>query len=76
MWVRQSLTHLSKHWPAEIAPQVPVVAYFPPGIGEQNTAHAMGIVPLHVLMHLLEEAGYTPDPAIQISIRTEREVAL
>jgi hypothetical protein len=39
---------------------VPVVAYFPPGIGEQNTAHALAIMPVHVLMQLLTEAGYTP----------------
>lgn len=37
---------------------VPIVVYFPPGIGERNTANTPAIVPLHVLMRLLTEAGY------------------
>lgn len=39
---------------------VPVVVYFPRGIGEANTANALTIMPMHVLMHLLEAANYTP----------------
>jgi hypothetical protein len=42
---------------------VPVVAYFPPGIGEKNTACALAILPMHVLMHLLTEAGYAREPS-------------
>lgn len=37
---------------------VPVVVYFPPGIGEANTGNALAIVPLHVQVQLLREAGY------------------
>ena len=39
---------------------LPVVVYYPPGIGEMNTGNALAIVPLHVLMRVLEEAQYTP----------------
>ena len=37
-----------------------MVVYFPAGIGAANTANTLAIVPLHVLMHLLEDAGYAP----------------
>jgi hypothetical protein len=40
--------------------EVPIVVYFPPGIGAQRTGDAMAIVPLRVMMHVLTEAGYTP----------------
>jgi hypothetical protein len=60
MWVEQSRRHMIA--PPEFLPHlVPVVVYFPPGIGERNTAHALAIMPMHVLMHLLTDAGYTPD---------------
>lgn len=65
-WVEQSIRHaLARHWLNEetgrsMPPPVPVVVYFPPGIGAQNTGNALAIVPLHVLMRLLEEAEYTP----------------
>ena len=39
-------------------PDLPVVVYFPPGIGEANTGNALAIVPLHVQVQLLKEAGY------------------
>jgi hypothetical protein len=55
-WVEQSKGHM-------VAPgDVPVVVYFPPGIGEKGTGHALGIMPMHVLMRVLNEAGYAPDP--------------
>jgi hypothetical protein len=62
-WVRQSIGHLSKHWEINLAggaPQIPVVVYFPPGIGADRVDHAMAIMPMHVLMQLLEQAGYAP----------------
>jgi hypothetical protein len=46
--------------PCEHHLDLPVVVYFPPGLGEANTANAMAIVPLHVMMRVLTEAGYTP----------------
>lgn len=53
-WVKQSIGH------AEDDGDVPVTVYFPAGVGEANTAHVLAIMPLHVLMRLLTEAGYTP----------------
>lgn len=52
-------------------PDIPVVVYFPPGIGEANTANTLAIVPLHALMSMLQDAGYTPDPAL-IQTRKDR----
>jgi hypothetical protein len=40
-------------------PPLPVTVYFPNGTGIAKTEHALGIMPLHVLMQLLKEAGYT-----------------
>lgn len=58
-WVRQSLGHdVAGIWGPK--DPVPIVVYFPSGIGEQNTAHALAILPLHVLMRLLTEGKYTP----------------
>lgn len=48
-WIKQAQGH---------GGNVPVVVYFPRGIGEQNTANALAIVPLHVQVQLLKEAGY------------------
>jgi hypothetical protein len=58
-WVKQSLAHRDIG-PLSQLSSVPVVVYFPPGIGELNTDHAMAIVPMHVMMRVLAEAGYTP----------------
>jgi hypothetical protein len=58
-WVAQSLTHMKAAFPGPVPP-VPVVIYFPPGIGADRTDHAMAIVPMHVMMRVLTEAGYTP----------------
>ena len=63
-WVKQADTHGLDYAEAGIMtlapPSVPVVVYFPPGIGEKNTANALAIVPLHVLMRLLTDGAYTP----------------
>lgn len=64
-WVAQSKIHAAAVLAAagvHLEPPIPVVAYFPPGIGEQNTANTLGIVPMHVLMRLLVEAGWADDP--------------
>lgn len=60
-WVRQSAAHARV---TDLA-SIPVVVYFPAGIGEQNTANTLAIVPLHVLMHLLENAQFAPKPVPQ-----------
>jgi hypothetical protein len=49
-WVRQSIGH---------GDHVSVVVYFPPGIGADRVDHAMAIMPMHMLMQVLTEAGYT-----------------
>lgn len=60
-WVAQSKTHAGELAAVGFdSQQVPVVVYFPPGIGELNTANTLAIMPLHVLMRVLTEAGYTP----------------
>lgn len=57
-WVAQSKMHAA----GALEPPVPVVVYFPPGIGEQNTSNTLAIVPMHVLMRLLTEAEYASKP--------------
>ena len=60
-WVAQSAGHLK-------APgDVPVVVYFPPEVGAARADHAMAIVPMHVLMHLLTAAGYAAAAPIAVS---------
>jgi hypothetical protein len=60
-WIAQAKSHaLLRAMPNGAPYPVPVVVYFPSGIGEQNTANTLAIVPLHVLMRVLEEAGYAP----------------
>lgn len=51
-WIVQAKEHAARPG------TVPVVVYFPRGIGAANTANTLAIVPMHVLMHLLEHAGY------------------
>jgi hypothetical protein len=41
---------------------LPVLVYLPPGMGEKSVAHAQAVMPLHVLMQVLTEAGYAPQP--------------
>lgn len=52
MWVAQSKGHGD-------GDDVPVSVYFPNGVGAASVAHALAIMPMHVLMQLLKEAGYT-----------------
>jgi hypothetical protein len=58
-WVRQSAGHRPDGAKGRLA-AVPVVVYFPPGVGGLSVDHAMAIMPMHVLMQLLEQAEYTP----------------
>jgi len=59
-WVAQSKRHAGyeRLLPGD-HPSLPITVYYPNGVGEAKTEHALAIVPLHVLMHVLEEAGYT-----------------
>lgn len=54
-WVKQAKEH------ARRPDIVPVVVYFPRGIGEANTENTLAIVPMHVLMNVLEQTGYVPE---------------
>jgi len=56
-WARQSEARTAG------SGDIPVVVYFPAGIGEKNTANSLAIVPLHVLMQLLVESGWADRPA-------------
>jgi len=61
-WVAQARSHMigDNTRPGGTYGSLPIVVYFPPGIGEMNVDAALAIVPMHVLMQLLEEAGYAP----------------
>lgn len=61
-WRNEWLAQARKYAPPGEHPYsvIPVLAYFPPGLGEKNVMHAQAVVPVHVLMHLLEQAGYAP----------------
>ena len=50
-WVKQAKSHAK-------GDELPLVVYFPAGIGEANTGNTLTIVPLHVQVRLLKEAGY------------------
>ena len=41
-------------------PELPVVVWWPPGIGQARPENAIAMLPLDELMHLLELAEYTP----------------
>jgi hypothetical protein len=55
-WVAQARLNASQ-------PDVPVVVYWPPGVGERSADQAMCILPMDQLMRLLEGAGYAPPRA-------------
>jgi hypothetical protein len=40
--------------------QLPIVIYVPNGVGEKSIEFALAILPLHRMMDVLVEAGYTP----------------
>lgn len=42
--------------------EVPVVVYLPPGCGERSVGDALAIMPLRVLMPILVDGGYAPQP--------------
>lgn len=61
-WIKQAAGHAEECDCTQPQPcthsQIPLVVYFPAGIGEANTGNALAIVPLHVQVQLLREAGY------------------
>jgi hypothetical protein len=48
-WLRQA---------AKYPGRIRVLVYLPPGCGKTSVASAQAIMPMHVLMQLLKEAGY------------------
>jgi hypothetical protein len=54
VWRTEWMTQAARNGDGLVSP----VVYLPPGCGETRVGNAYGIVPLHVLMQLLEEAGY------------------
>lgn len=42
-------------------PELPVLLYLPPGMGKQSVRYAHAVLPLHLLMQVLSEAGYAPE---------------
>lgn len=54
-WIRQVLGYVT-----EGRIDLPILVYLPPGMGEKSVMHAQAVLPLHVLMNVLEEAGYAP----------------
>jgi hypothetical protein len=53
------------HWMRQAGnyPGLPVLVYLPPGMGEKSVMHAHAVMPMHVLMQVLVEAGYAPGKA-------------
>jgi hypothetical protein len=45
---------------------LPVVVYLPGGLGANRIRHAQAVIPMHWLMHVLEEAGYAPTPTASV----------
>lgn len=39
--------------------RLPIVVYFPNGVGEANTEFALAILPLYKLVEVLDDAGWT-----------------
>jgi hypothetical protein len=59
IWIKQAKENATKA-------DVPVVVYFPRGLGEAHTAQALAILPLDWLMKLLDDGTYTPaSPAVR-----------
>ena len=54
IWIKQAQAN-SSGWP-----EVPVVVYFPRGLGAAHTGQALAILPVEVLLGVLEAAGYAP----------------
>ena len=55
--VRQAQCH-RKLTGFAVKPDVPVVVYWPEGVGEASAEHTLSILPTGVLVGLLKEAGY------------------
>lgn len=50
-WLKQAAKYRGK---------IKILVYLPPGCGEANVANAQMIMPMHVGMQLLADAGYAP----------------
>jgi len=46
--------------------EVPVVLYWPPGVGEKRPDQAIAMMAFPDVMHLLESAGYAPEPKEEV----------
>lgn len=64
-WMRQARRGTGGH-----GGDLPVVVYFPKGLGEQSAALSLAIMPLHVLMQVLTEAQYAPLPKQEETVTT------
>ena len=51
-WVKQAMGHSTD--------ELPVVVYFPRGIGAEHTGQTLSILPTGQLLDVLEAAGYAP----------------
>jgi hypothetical protein len=60
-WIDQAAKH-KRTWPGQPQDEssdLPIVVYWPPGVGDARPALAIAMLPLGELMPLLERAGYT-----------------
>lgn len=64
-WARQARSHTvcafcgEKHWMDAGPPKdIPVVVYWPRGMGAESVASTISMIPTGVLVRLLREAGY------------------
>lgn len=56
-WIDQARSHVKI---TDGAPDVEVVVYWPPGVGEDRPGKAIAMMPLATMVRLLREAGYAP----------------
>ena len=56
IWIKQA--------EANAGDELPIVVYYPRGLGEAHTGQALAILPLEFMMGALEAAGYAPDRMI------------
>lgn len=42
--------------------EIPIVVYIPNGCGESNVEYSLAILPLHNLVAILDDGGYTQKP--------------
>jgi hypothetical protein len=71
-WARQAAGYIKSG-----APDIPIVVYWPDGVGRQRPELALAIVPLPAMMDLLEQLGITPGSPLhdQLAARPGRAAA-